>query len=177
MSGTGCWPCAGFLRIRPLPGNRRPPRPPPQMALAPENDHGADGHVEVHISVQAQVADGPAVDVAHAGFQFVDDLHGPNLGAAGDGAPGKGGPQDIHRAGPGPELYRDHRHQVVDVLVGLQPFVLPGPAPSAAGKPYPGRFSAGPRSWRVRRRPWGSRSIPAAGWHPRQGWPPGAGSP
>ena len=39
--------------------------------------------------MQPQVADGPAVDVAHVGFQFVDDLHGPDLGAAGDGAPGK----------------------------------------------------------------------------------------
>ena len=77
--------------------------------------------------MQPQVADGPAIDVAYVGFQFIDDFHGPDLGTPGNGAPGKGGLENIHRTTAGIELPRNHRHQVVDVLVGLQPFVLPGP--------------------------------------------------
>ena len=53
------------------------------------------GHVEVQVAVQPQVADGPAIDLAHLGLQLVDDLHGPDLGQPVIGAAGEGGPQEV----------------------------------------------------------------------------------
>ena len=51
----------------------------------------ADGDAEVQVAAEAEVAHRPGVGAPAGGLQFLDDLHGPHLGRAGDRARGEGG--------------------------------------------------------------------------------------
>jgi hypothetical protein len=51
------------------------------VQLAVLDDGGADGDRQIHVAVETEVTDGAGVDAALDRFQFVDDLHGPHLGA------------------------------------------------------------------------------------------------
>ena len=67
------------------------PPPPCTRADAVAELRGADGDVEVRAAVEADVADGAAVDAARGLLDLRDDLHGADLGRAGDRAAGEGG--------------------------------------------------------------------------------------
>jgi hypothetical protein len=56
---------------------------------------GADGDAGVHVAVVADVAHGAGIGAAALAFQFLDDLHGPDLGRAADGAGREGGAQQV----------------------------------------------------------------------------------
>jgi len=65
------------------------------VGLAVAKDEGADGYVEGGGAVGGDVADGSGVDTAGMGLELADDLHGADLGCAGDGAAGKHGGEDV----------------------------------------------------------------------------------
>ncbi len=83
------------------------------MELALFGDQGADADAGIHPAMLAQIADAAAVGVAPLGLQLFDDLHGPDLGGAGDGAAGETGAQQVHRLPLRIQLAVDGGHQVM----------------------------------------------------------------
>ena len=55
----------------------------------------ADGDIQTDVSVVAEPADSAAIRAAPDGFEFIDDLHGPDLGSAGHRSPGEGRPEQL----------------------------------------------------------------------------------
>ncbi len=84
----------------------------------------ADGDGQIHGVVEADVADGTGIDVTAMRLQFVDDLHGPYLGTAGNGSPWKGGSDQIHGMPALGQQSLHHGNQVIDIPVCLQTLVL-----------------------------------------------------
>src|SRR5688572_1054018 len=70
-------------------------------AAGPEPDHAAGMHqradrdVDVHAAVEAEVADGPAIDAAPLRLELLDDLHRAQLGRARDRAAGEAAAQQV----------------------------------------------------------------------------------
>ena len=61
--------------------------PPAQKRTSPRDMHErADGDVEIHVAVEPDIADRPAVDAAALRLELFDDLHRAQLRRAGDGA-------------------------------------------------------------------------------------------
>ena len=67
---------------------------------------------EIHVSVKTEVAYGPAVGTPRPRFQFVNNLHGPDLGGAGQGPGREGGPEDVEAVLPFGHLGADMGDQV-----------------------------------------------------------------
>ena len=64
----------------------------------PFDQHRPDGDVEGgQTAPTLEVADGPGVHAPAVGLEFVDDLHRPDLGGAGDRAAGEQGADDVDR--------------------------------------------------------------------------------
>ncbi|KOF54095.1 hypothetical protein AD428_09230 [Achromobacter sp. DMS1] len=83
------------------------------------DDAGADGDGHVHFAAVAEVAGRAAVDAAAHGLELVDDLHGLDLGRAGERAGGEGRAQHVHAAHARVQVAGDVGHQVHDVRVAL----------------------------------------------------------
>ena len=62
------------------------------------HQHGADGDGGVEVAGEVEVADHAGVRAPLGRLQLVDDLHGPHLRRARDGAGRQGGPQHVDRA-------------------------------------------------------------------------------
>ena len=58
-------------------------------------DQGPQGDAGVHVAGEVDVADGAGVGPALGRLDLVDDLHGPDLGSAGDRAGGQAGAQGV----------------------------------------------------------------------------------
>src|SRR5690554_5503276 len=75
-------------------------------AASPEADRalrvhqGTDGDIAVHVAVETDIADRPAVDASAMRFELFDDFHGANLRRSGDGPAGKTAAQEIYGAMP-----------------------------------------------------------------------------
>ena len=80
---------------------------------------GAEGDAGVVVAVEAEVADGARVRAAFAFFEFVEDLHGADLGRSGDGSGGECGAHDIEGAAATGEFSRNMRDDVHDMAVAL----------------------------------------------------------
>src|SRR5207245_3934696 len=80
------------------------------------------GHVQ--IAVEAQVADGSAVDAALHRLQLVDDLHRPYLGRADGRAGGKAGLEHIDGVQARRDAPLDVRDDVHDVRIALDQHFL-----------------------------------------------------
>ncbi len=65
------------------------------------------------------MADGSGVDAAGVGFELADDLHGADLGGAGDGAAGKHGGEDVVEGGARTQGGGDGGGHLVEGLVAL----------------------------------------------------------
>lgn len=83
------------------------------------DDGGAKGDAGVVIAVETEVADGSGVGAALAFFHLVDDLHGTNLGRAGDGSGGEGGAHHVVGSEVIAETTVDIGDDVHDVAVAL----------------------------------------------------------
>ncbi len=59
------------------------------------NSHRSNRQVQLHVAIQTDDADRAAVGAADLRLEFADDLHGPDLGGAGDRSARKGGPQQV----------------------------------------------------------------------------------
>ena len=94
------------------------------MELLVLDDGGADGDGGVHVAVPGQVADGAGVDAALDRLQLVDDLHGADLGRAGDGAGGEGGAQHVEGVQSRAQFADDVGDDVHDVGVALDDHAL-----------------------------------------------------
>ena len=81
--------------------------------------HGAQGDAGVVVAVEAEVTDGAGVGAAFAFFEFVEDLHGADLGRAGDGSSGKRGPHDIKGRASAGKLTGDVSDDVHHVAIAL----------------------------------------------------------
>ena len=81
--------------------------------------NGAEGDAGVVVAVEAEVAYGPRVGAAFAFFEFVQDLHGADLGGAGDGSSGECGAHDIEGAAASGEFAGDMGDDVHDMAVTL----------------------------------------------------------
>ena len=57
--------------------------------------HGSDGDAQSEVAVRGQAAHRAAVSASFLIFQFIDDLHGPDLWRAGNRARGEGCPEEI----------------------------------------------------------------------------------
>ena len=68
----------------------------PAMDSLAMADQAANGDVEVHLTLAAQVADAAAIQAAAHRLQLLDDLHRADLWGAGDGAPGEGAHQQVN---------------------------------------------------------------------------------
>src|SRR5687767_12605510 len=72
-------------------------------AAGPEADHAArvdqraDRDVQVHAAVEADVADGPAINPAALRLQLLDDLHRAQLGRPGDRSARERAAQQVER--------------------------------------------------------------------------------
>ena len=62
---------------------------------------GAYRNIGIHIAVEADIADGAAIDSPAKCLQFFDDLHGAEFWRAGYGTAGESPAQQIERVLPG----------------------------------------------------------------------------
>ena len=53
----------------------------------------------------------------------INDFHGTNLGAAGDGSTGKGGPDHCNAGNTGFKATFNHGYQMEYIIIGFQTFV------------------------------------------------------
>ena len=58
-------------------------------------DQSANADAGIHPAMLAKIADAAAIGIAALGLQLFDDLHGADLGGAGDGATRETGAQQI----------------------------------------------------------------------------------
>src|SRR5690606_36659911 len=79
----------------------------------------ADGDRQVHLAAIADVARRAAVDAASHRLEFVDDLHGANLGCTGQGAGREGGAQHVHGIHALLEQAGDVGYQMHDVRIAF----------------------------------------------------------
>ncbi len=87
--------------------------------LAILEDERTDGDAERGGAVGGDVADGSGVDAAGMGFELADDLHGADLGGAGDGATGEEGAEEVVKGEAPGEGGRDGGGHLVEGLVAL----------------------------------------------------------
>ena len=80
---------------------------------------GADGDGQVHVAAEAHVTHGAAVRSPGGGFQFRDDLHGPDLGCAGKGAGREGSPDQLPGVAVRPQVADNVGDQMHHVAVAL----------------------------------------------------------
>src|ERR1700682_2447768 len=71
------------------------PSPHTHLGSATLEHQGANGHVENGRAPGRNKNDGSGIDAARIPLYFSDDLHGANLGSAGNGATGKHAPKDV----------------------------------------------------------------------------------
>ncbi len=90
-----------------------------EFAAAFGNGERADGDVETGRSVRREMADGAAIDAARGFLQRLDDLHGADLGRAGDGAAGKQPLEDRGDVRAGLQLRRHGRDHGVQRRIGF----------------------------------------------------------
>src|SRR5271157_5583918 len=81
--------------------------------------HGADHNAGVEAARKVDVAERAAVDAAPYRFQFVNDLHGADLGGAGKRARREAGEQGVERVLAGHKSSGNVRHEVHDVRILL----------------------------------------------------------
>ncbi len=89
------------------------------VALVTVEEEGADGDTAVEVAAEVGIDDGAAVDAAADGFHLLNDLHGADLGGAGEGAGGKAGAKGVNGREAGAEAAFEGRDQVHDVGVAL----------------------------------------------------------
>ena len=109
-----------------------------------------------------EVADRPGVEAPAGRLQLVDDLHGPDLGGAGDRAAGEDRPDHVDRARPrAGAAPRPWRPGGGPGRSSRPPADRPR-GPSRTGRPGPGRCAPGRRSWSARPGPWADAASSAA---------------
>src|SRR5438874_13131513 len=79
------------------------------------DQHRADGNVKGTGPAASEIADGARVEAATGRLELVDQLHGADLGRAGDRTAGEQRADHVDRARVGPEAARDGRDQVMDL--------------------------------------------------------------
>ena len=87
----------GFCVLGLFPRIRHQATTAPDVQSAGIGDQGTDGDGRIHMATHIDVAEATAVGAASIRLQFVDDLHGANLGGAGDRATGEGRFQQLER--------------------------------------------------------------------------------
>jgi len=85
----------GFLIFRIGVGIGDDPRPGLNEDTVILKQQGPNGNPEIQIAAEAEIAHRPAVGTPLIRFQLLDNLHRPDLGRPGQGACGKGGPDDV----------------------------------------------------------------------------------
>ena len=74
--------------------------------------------------MKTQVSDGTGIYMTTYRFQFINDFHGPDTGATGNGSAGKGGFNQINRILIRLQFSFDHRYQVKHIVIRLQSSVF-----------------------------------------------------
>src|SRR5690606_1349073 len=78
-------------------------------------DQRADRDVQVHVAVEADVTDTPAIDAAALRLERLDDLHRANLRRAGDRAAGECRAHEVERVTVGAQPADDRAHEMMHV--------------------------------------------------------------
>src|ERR1039457_4057354 len=89
------------------------------VALAVGGHQGADGDAGVEIAGEVRVEHRAAVGAAAGGFQLFENLHGADLGSAGEGSGGEAGAQGIDGGQLALEEAGDGADDVHDVRIAL----------------------------------------------------------
>src|ERR1035438_8604985 len=89
------------------------------VALLAIHVQGADGDAGIQIAGKIRIENRAAVDTAARGLQLLDDLHGADLGRAGERAGGEAGAEGVNGGEFGPEAAFERADQVHDVGVTL----------------------------------------------------------
>ena len=77
------------------------------IGFAVLEQNSAEGDAGIVVAVESEVADGAGVGAAFAFFEFVEDLHGADLGGSGDGSGWECGAHDIEGAAASGEFSGD----------------------------------------------------------------------
>ena len=88
-------------------------------AFAADGEHGADGDAGIEVAGEVGVEDCAAVSAAAGGLELLDDLHGADLGRAGERAGREAGAEGVDGGEVGTELALDRADDVHDVRVAL----------------------------------------------------------
>ena len=83
-------------------------------------DERTDGDVEIHGSVESDVADRTRINGTDRRLELVDDFHGTDLGTSRDRASWKGGPEEVREVSARRHSARHDTHEMKDVRVCLQ---------------------------------------------------------
>ena len=83
------------------------------------HDQGTDGDSHIHIARKGKVTDRPAVYLASTGFEFIDYLHGSNLGCSGQGPGRKSRPENVESIPPLLQLSSDVGNDVHDMGIAF----------------------------------------------------------
>src|SRR5439155_22233993 len=91
-----------------------------KVSLALFANGRTDSDAQLTLAVKSEIAQGPCVRTAADGFQFIDDLHRPELRRAGNAAARKTGSQCGEMAHLGSQPALDGGDQVLHLWIALE---------------------------------------------------------
>ena len=185
-ASTSCAPrapqrAAGLgLRLRPFGGRIGPPGDAAahvQGQARAVGDEGPDEDRRAHRAVRSHPQGGARVGPATHRLQALDELHGPDLGRAGDRATGERRGQQVEWLAPGGEAARSRSTRGAGRCRSAPGGTAAARAPCPARRPAPGRCAARPRSSCSPPGPWRSPAARPRGRDPPRACGPRAGCP